>query len=114
MTKNGEELIKIARRRFAQQTGAYLGLDSSVVPPPALVVSCTRDGCGGSASGAAGGIGMERAGASAPPLFGTYDPTVGLQQFAMQMLAPGQRTNLTTQYEGGRNTPRGALAVEMK
>lgn len=109
MTKNAEELMRIARRRFAQQTGAYKGLDTSVVPPPALIVSCTSAACGGKASGAPGGIGMERAGALAPPLFGTYDPTVGTFLHQNAVAPP-----LTNKYEGGRNTPRGAFAVEMK
>jgi len=99
MTKNAEEIIRVTRERLSQSTGSIYGLDNTVVPPPALIVSCATDDCTRTATDAPGGIGMERADSAAPDLFGTWEysdvaPTV-------------QRTPLTTVYEGGRNTPRG-------
>ena len=99
MTKNAEQIIRVTRERLSQSTGSIYGLDNTVVPPPALIVSCATDDCTRTATDAPGGIGMERADSAAPDLFGTWEysdvaPTV-------------QRTPLTTVYEGGRNTPRG-------
>lgn len=110
MTKNAAELIRLSRNRYAELTGAYLGFDSSVVPPPALVVECSSEGCERMETGQSGGIGMERAGAAAPPLFGTWD-AAGLRGVATSIF-PSQ-TSLTRMYEGGRNTPRGGAAAEM-
>ena len=99
MTKNAEQIIRVTRERLSQSTGSIYGLDTKVVPPPALIVSCATDDCTRTATNAPGGIGMERADSAAPDLFGTWEysdiaPTV-------------QRTPITTTYEGGRNTPRG-------
>ena len=100
MTKHAESIIGLGRDRFAQQAGSVYGLDSTVVPPPAMVVSCTAAGCERVASGIPGGLGMERADSVAPELFGTWDPrTMGS--------APAANVQLTRAYEGGRNTPRG-------
>ena len=111
MTKNAAELINLSRRRYAEQTGAYLGLDRSVVPPPALVVECSSEGCERTETEQPGGIGMERAGATAPPLFGTWDAAVGgggIRGMATSIFP--SHTSLTRMYEGGRNTPRGGAA----
>jgi hypothetical protein len=99
MTKNAEQIIRVTRERLSQSTGSIYGLDTTVVPPPALIVKCATDDCTRTATNAPGGIGMERADSAAPDLFGTWEysdiaPTV-------------QRTPITTTYEGGRNTPRG-------
>lgn len=101
MTKHAEDIIRMGRERFAVQTGAVYGLDKTVVPPPAVVVHCSRADCEQVETGAPGGIGMERAGAAAPPLFGTWDARDG-------SVAPRAEVQLTRRYEGGRNTPRGA------
>jgi hypothetical protein len=36
MTKNATDIIRLGRERMAQKTGAIYGLDTSVVPPPAI------------------------------------------------------------------------------
>jgi len=100
MTHNAEELIRVSRERLAYQTGAIYGLDSSVVPPPAMTVECTRSECIRTQTQLSGGIGSERVPDTLPELFGTWDP----RTFATQQKS---NTSLTTQYEGGRNTPRG-------
>ena len=100
MTKNAEELITLSRKRAAVQTGAIYGLDSSVVPPPASIVDCTRANCTRTATNLPGGIGTERASSGLPELFGTWDATTS-------DVPPASRVSLTTVYEGGINTPRG-------
>jgi hypothetical protein len=108
MTKNATEIMRLHRQRQAHITGAYLGLDSTVVPPPATVVTCSRSDCSRVATQEAGGIGQERGGAEAPDLFGTWDPRESMAW------APPAKTGGTTLYEGGRNTPRGAGMPEMR
>lgn len=106
MTRNSEELIRVSRERLAQQTGAIYGLDSSVVPPPANIVECSRSDCTRTPTNLVGGFGNERAPDTLPELFGTWDP----RSMATQ---PAPNTSLTTQYEGGRNTPRGGPAAPL-
>ena len=110
MTHNAVELIGISRSRLAQQTGAIYGLDPTVVPPPAGIVECTRSDCVRTQTNLSGGIGTERAPQPVPELFGTWDARMTL------MPQPPPNTALTSQYEGGRNTPRGgpAAPVELK
>jgi len=100
MTKNAEDIIRVGRERFSLQTGAQYGLDSSVVPPPALLVECRTDNCTRTLTDKPGGIGMERIGSDAPELFGTWTTQV-------LDLPPKPRVGLTTYFEGGRNSPRG-------
>lgn len=99
MTKNGSELIRIGRERYAQQNGSGFHM-ANTVPPPAVVVDCRPDDCSRRLTGAPGGIGVERQGAAAPDLFGTWEPNMFRQP-------PPTVAGLTTRYEGGRNTPRG-------
>ena len=102
MVKHAERIIGVGRERFAHQAGAQYGLDSSVVPPPAILVNCTSSDCQRVATGFNGGIGLERTDSAAPELFGTWDPR------EVAALATPARIQLTERYEGGRNTPRGA------
>ena len=100
MTKNGLELMRVGRERFAKQTGAMYGLDTTVVPPPAMIVKCATDDCIRTITEYAGGIGVERV-ETTPALFGTWDyRETGLTP-------PTPRVAMTQHYEGGRNTPRG-------
>jgi hypothetical protein len=100
MTKNAIQLIQLSRRRFSERTGAIYGIDPQVVPPPAVVVKCETYDCFRLPRDEPGGIGMERAGAEAPELFGTWsDPAL---ERPRPSLVP-----FTKKYEGGRNTPRG-------
>lgn len=99
MTKNAMELIRISRERYAYQSGASYRL-AETVPPAAVLVECTAGNCHRRITQAAGGIGVERVGAPAPHLFGTWEPTVYAEK-------PKAHVRLTSLYEGGRNTPRG-------
>ena len=107
MQKNAEDIIMVSRKRSAEITGAIFPFDESVVPPPAMKVKCKPSGCTRVATEAVGGIGMEREGADAPDLFGTYDPTGFLPAKAHPA-----RTALTTRYEGGRNSLRGQFGPD--
>lgn len=103
MQHNGEELIRASRSAMATAMGSYLPFDNSVVPPPAMTVSCRPSECARTTTHLPGGIGLEREGDAAPELFGTFS-MVG-QVGAAPVTAA--RTSGTTRYEGGRNTPRG-------
>lgn len=104
MTKNATKLINLNRERYAETTGAGYKFDASVVPPPAVTVACATYGCKMRETDQPAGIGMEREGCSAPPLFGTWEPTTFFG-------APAAQVGLTRRYEGGRNTPRGGQMV---
>lgn len=104
MTKNALEIIRLSRERHGVKTGAIYGLDKSVVPPPALIVKCATDDCVRIKQTVDGGIGMERADAAAPELFGTWE----FDDWGAK--APKPNIQYTTTYEGGRNTPRGGKA----
>lgn len=100
MTRNAEDIIKVTRDRSAKQNGAIYGLDESVVPPPASLVTCSRSECSRTPTNKEGGIGVERAPQDLPELFGTWDPRI-------TTVSPKPNTAVTSRYEGGRNTPRG-------
>jgi hypothetical protein len=100
MTANALELVKISRERLAKQTGAIYGIDASVVPPPASLVSCSRSECKRAATELPGGIGLERVPTELPELFGTWDARI-------TTVTPKPNVAGTSRYEGGRNTPRG-------
>ena len=103
MTKNAIELIRVARERQAQQTGAIYAFDTTVIPPPAQIVKCGRHDCVRIPTEKEGGIGMERGNSETPELFGTWDSA------EWGASAPTPIVPLTSVYEGGRNTPRGQL-----
>lgn len=95
-----EDIITTSRRRQAEQAGAVFPFDRTVVPPPANTNTCTPMGCDLEVTGAPLGIGMEREGAAAPPLFGTFT-------FPPTRREPAPHVGLTQKFEGGRNTVRG-------
>ncbi len=105
MTKNSLEIVRLSRERFSHTTGAYLGLDPGVVPPPASVTTCSRSDCIRSPTEEPGGIGVERGDSETPELFGTWDPR------QMSLFPKSEGAKLTTVYEGGRNTPRGGFST---
>lgn len=99
MQKHAVDIIALSRKRQSNYTGAIYPFDTSVEPPPVAEVACRTDSCTIKYTGQPGGIGMARREA-VPELFGTY-------QELSPTPAPSPRVALTTQYEGGRNTPRG-------
>jgi hypothetical protein len=102
MQRNAEEIMRIARDRQATLTGMIYGVDSSIVPPPEVIVDCTAAACTRRPTHAPDGIGMVRAGCAAPDLFGTFEVVV-------QRMPPVPTVSGTTVSEGGRNSIRGKV-----
>jgi len=102
MQNHATEIINASRQLSATRTGAGFPFDPTVVPPPQTKVFCKPDSCSRVTTHAPGGIGIEREGAVAPELFGTYNPVSGIP-------APPAKISLTSQYEGGRNSIRGLI-----
>ena len=104
MQRNATDIIDYSRNQSAVETGSIFPFDNSVVPPPIATVSCTKSSCKRVSTGLEGGIGVERREPNLPELFGT---------FSSDDLFPvrAQRPNVagTKNYEGGRNSLRGAL-----
>ena len=105
LVENAEEVVRVARQRQAEYTGAVYGAPFRG-PPPAAVQTCSVYGCSYSEGKAAGlgspakaGLGVERANSVAPELPGTFDP----RPFYRSLQAPTQRTALNRRNEGGRN-----------
>ncbi len=103
MVNNADALMEESRRRQALWNGAVFGL-ASTQPPAAVVQSCTADKCSFIATNDKFGIGLERQSEGVPALFGTFevDPT------ATETARDVRRVALTTRFEGGRNSMRGA------
>ena len=99
MQENAEDIMRISRERMSELTGMAFGVDMTTEPPAEVLVKCTAAGCERKATGETLGIGVERSGAEAPELFGTW--TVKNLEPAYQ-----PQISLTRKYEGGRNTPR--------
>lgn len=99
---HAEDIMDESRRRQVEWSGASLAM-ANTVPPPAAMVYSTPFYSEINATHLHNGIGVERANADAPELFGTYwyEPTMSEIQ--------GNRKNigLTQFYEGGRNSKRG-------
>jgi len=110
MTKHATDIIATSRDRYAKLTGSMYGLDSSVVPPPALLATCTTEGCTLERTNQPNGIGMERTDSVPPELFGTWNPKLANKGHRN---APSANTKLTTDYEWGLNTPRGSVGPFM-
>jgi hypothetical protein len=102
MIQHASELMEEARQRHVEWTGASLPM-ANTVPPPAGIVHSTPFLSDLRPTYLRDGIGVERANATAPPLFGTfsYEPTMA------ELRANRKETQLTTYHEGGRNTIRG-------
>jgi len=96
--RNADAIINLSRERQSINTGANLGFDNTIVPPPASVVQCDAFGCSGYSTNLRNGIGQERQ-EHLPPLFGTFNTNVPLET---QQVPP-----ITRRFEGGRNSARG-------
>lgn len=102
MIQHANEIMEESRRRHVEGSGASLPM-SNTVPPPAARVYSTPFESEVQRTNLANGIGMERANASAPDLFGTftYEPSIA------ELQANQKRIQITSRYEGGRNSIRG-------
>lgn len=100
MQRNTDSILMTTRQRLSETTGAAYGIDTSIVPPPAVLEHCTTASCVRIPTGAPLGLGTERRAGPLPVLFGTYEAG---SMFTAQL----PKVQLTHMYEGGRNTPRG-------
>lgn len=101
---HADDLMNESRRRQVEWTGASLPM-ANTVPPPADIVHSNPFYSEVNSTNLKGGIGIERADAAAPPLFGTFsfEPTMS------EIRNNRKNIGLTTYYEGGRNSPRGVF-----
>lgn len=104
MIHHGNEIMNESRRRHAEGSGASLPM-SNTVPPPAARVYSSPFESEIQRTNLVNGIGVERANALAPDLFGTYSfqPTIA------ELQTNQKHIQVTTRYEGGRNSIRGRL-----
>jgi hypothetical protein len=102
MVHHTDDVINESRRRQVEWTGASLPM-ANTVPPPADIVHSTPFYSELNPTNLKYGIGVERADASCPGLFGTftYEPTMS------EIRNNRKDIGLTKYYEGGRNSPRG-------
>ncbi len=102
MIHHAEDLMEEARKRQVIRTGAALPM-ANTVPPAAAVVHSNPFYSEVQPTHWKGGLGVERADASAPPIFGTfaYQPSVS------EMQANRKNIAMTVLQEGGRNSRRG-------
>jgi len=104
MIGHGSELMDESRRRQLEWTGAALPM-ANTMPPPAAVVHSTPFYSEVNPTNLLGGIGVERANAKCPPMFGafSYAPTIA------EMQSNRKNITTTTRQEGGRNSKRGVF-----
>jgi len=102
MIRHGEEMMEESRQRQVEWSGASLPM-ANTVPPPAAIVHSTPFDSEIHATNLHMGLGVERANAEAPALFGTfaYEPTIAEMQMNRKNIS------LTSHQEGGRNSKRG-------
>jgi hypothetical protein len=102
MIQHANEIMNESRRRHAEGSGASLPM-SNTVPPPAARIYSTPFESEVQRTNLTDGIGVERANAAAPDLFGTfsYEPSIA------ELQGNQKRIQVTSRYEGGRNSIRG-------
>ena len=104
MVNHATEVKEESRKRQVEWSGASLPL-ANTVPPPANIVHSNPFYSEVNPTFLQGGLGVERANANAPELFGTfsYEPTMSEIRNNRKNIA------VTKFYEGGRNTVRGVF-----
>jgi hypothetical protein len=104
LINHAETLMDESRKRQVEWTGASLPM-ANTVPPPASMVHSTPFYSEVQPTHLKHGLGIARANAAAPDLFGTftYAPTISEMQMNRKNIG------LTVHSEGGRNSIRGAL-----
>jgi len=103
MIHHADNIINLSRERQAEWTGAALGT-ANTVPPPEFVVHSTPFDSNIYRTGFAAGIGLERADAKVPALFGTFVVPPSRAETALNK----KNIALTSDYQGGRNSLRGS------
>ena len=99
---HSEEIMDESRRRQVEWTGASLGM-ANTVPPPAAIVHSTPFYSEANPTNLYDGIGVERANADAPELFGTFRYEATMAEIQNNR----KNIGMTSFYEGGRNSRRG-------
>jgi len=96
---NTDEIIRISRKRQAQNTGQVFG-SANTEAPPVEIQKCNTERCSMVPTYARHGIGLERTD-SAPPLFGTFQflPNPATLESNQSLIG------LNTEVRYGRNTP---------
>lgn len=94
---HADALVQVSRKRQADRVGAQYSR-APTVPPARQLQQCTPYECAFLKNKEINSIGLERV-EGVPPLFGTFSEA----RYAM----PKSGSYLTSEYEGGRNTPRG-------
>lgn len=103
MIQHASEMMEESRRRQVEWTGANLPM-ANTVPPPAGIAHSTPFYSEIQPTHLPQGLGVERADAVAPDLFGTYQYEASMSE----LRANRKETQLTTYMEGGRNSVRGS------
>ena len=103
LQQNADGVIQVSRNRQAARSGA-LFYRPVTVPGAKQYQKCDEFECKFSMSGSRNTVGLERK-ESVPELFGTFgEPS---------RYGPTGKIDLTTSFEGGRNTPRGRTYVPL-
>ncbi len=104
LINHADTVIDESRRRQVEWSGASLAM-ANTVPPPADIVHSTPFYSEVNPTNLKSGIGVERADAACPGLFGTfsYEPTMS------EIRSNRKNIQLTGYYEGGCNSPRGVF-----
>jgi hypothetical protein len=105
LQNNAEQFMDVSRRRQVEWSGGSLpALDLG--PPPADLAVGNPDTLDIQQTNYLGGLGLERVGAPAPALFGSfyYRPQEAEVMNNVSLIRG------TVNYEGGRNSPRGRMA----
>lgn len=102
MINHADELMEESRKRQVNGVGASLPM-ANTIPPPAAIVHSTPFYSEVTPAYYEHGIGVERADAAAPELFGTFSYEPSLASLRMNH----KKIQTTLRQEGGRNSSRG-------
>jgi hypothetical protein len=102
MINHAEALMEESRKRQVNGLGSSLPM-ANTVPPPAAIVHSTPFYSEVTPAYFQHGIGVERANAAAPDLFGTFSYEPSLESLRMNR----KNIQTTLRQEGGRNSSRG-------
>ena len=105
MVHHADSIIQLARTRESEWSGAGLPI-AKTVPPPAVLAYSSPFENELLTTNYKDGLGVERTGAQAVPLFGTYT----IPPTSNEIRANVKNIALTQQGSGGRNTRRGPNA----
>jgi len=97
LQQNGDAVIQVSRHRQAERAGSQYYMANTVIPPK-HIQQCNEYECTFIKNKEQKSLGLER-NEPVPYLFGTFGEPIRHSQ--------ADNCDLTTSFEGGRNTPRG-------